>query len=163
MLQILQNKSVLTMTSREISDLVNSRHADVIKSIDKLSEKEVIQEYTAEPYTSNQNGQIYYEYRVTKRDSYVIVAQFSPEFTAALVDRWQALEDNNIQKLPDFNNPVEAARAWADAKESELKALEQLEASRPALLVYENRKLLSRFTRYQKARNVKFKEETRAP
>ena len=28
----------------------------------------------------------------------------------------------NPPKLPDFNDPVAAARAWADAKEQELKA-----------------------------------------
>jgi len=31
-------------------------------------------------------------YLVSKRDSYVVVAQLSPEFTARLVDRWQELE-----------------------------------------------------------------------
>ena len=45
---------VLTMTSREITELVNSRHADVCKSIDKLSEKGVVARYTAKPYTSDQ-------------------------------------------------------------------------------------------------------------
>jgi phage regulator Rha-like protein len=29
---------------------------------------------------------------VNKRDSYVVVAQLCPEFTARLVDRWQELE-----------------------------------------------------------------------
>jgi hypothetical protein len=33
------------------------------------------------------------EYRFGKRDSYVIVAQLSPDFTARLVDRWQELEE----------------------------------------------------------------------
>jgi anti-repressor protein len=32
-------------------------------------------------------------YLLTKRDTYVIVAQLSPAFTARLVDRWQALEN----------------------------------------------------------------------
>jgi anti-repressor protein len=31
-------------------------------------------------------------YQLVKRDSYVVVAQLSPEFTARLVDRWQELE-----------------------------------------------------------------------
>lgn len=37
-------------------------------------------------------------YRIGKRDSYVIVAQLSPEFTARLVDRWQELEEQVAQK-----------------------------------------------------------------
>ncbi len=130
MLQILQDKSVLTMTSREISDLVNSRHADVCKSIDKLSDKGVISRYTAEPYTSEQNGQTYYEYYISKRDSYVIVAQFSPEFTAALVDRWQALESQ--VPAPVFNIPQtlpEALRLAADLAD-------QLAVQAPMVEVY---------------------------
>lgn len=39
--------------------------------------------------------------------------------------------------LPDFTNPVEAARAWADAKESEQKALAVIEADKPKIAVYE--------------------------
>ena len=44
-------------------------------------------------YTHPQNGQTYYEYHLTKRDSLIVVAQNCPEFTAAIVDRWQALEN----------------------------------------------------------------------
>jgi len=128
MLPILQNNNILTMTSREISDLVNSRHADVCKSIDKLSDKGVISRYTAEPYTSEQNGQTYYEYYISKRDSYVIVAQFSPEFTAALVDRWQALENNHETFVVPKTLP-EALRLAADLAD-------QLAVQAPMVEVY---------------------------
>lgn len=123
-------KNVLTMTSREITALVKSRHADVCKCVDKLSEKGIIQGYTAEPYTSEQNGQVYYEYHITKRDSYVIVAQFSPEFTAALVDRWQELE---AKQQTQFNIPQtlpEALRLAADLAD-------QLAIAAPKVAVYE--------------------------
>lgn len=128
MLQILNGNKVLTMTSREITELVNSRHADVCKSIDKLSEKGIVSRYTAEPYTSEQNGQTYYEYHISKRDSYVIVAQFSPEFTAALVDRWQVLEEKQSPKIP--NNFAEALQLAADQAK-------QLEIQAPKVAVYE--------------------------
>ncbi|OBU06972.1 Rha family transcriptional regulator [Morganella psychrotolerans] len=89
-----------TMSSREIADLVQSRHSDVMKSIERLMESGAIQGYAATPYTHEQNGQTYDEYLVHKRDSYVIVAQLSPTFTAALVDRWQELEQ---EKALGFN------------------------------------------------------------
>lgn len=133
MLPAFSNKSDLTMTSREIAGLVNSRHNDVCNCIVGLSNKNVIQGYTAQPYTHPQNGQTYYEYHITKRDSYVIVAQFSPQFTAALVDRWQELESKNQLAIPNFNDPVAAARAWADAKESEIKAIQYAEAAKPSV------------------------------
>nr|WP_197724717.1 Rha family transcriptional regulator [Morganella morganii] len=89
-----------TMSSREIAELVQSRHSDVMKSIERLMDSGAIQGYAATPYTHEQNGQTYDEYLVYKRDSYVIVAQLSPTFTAALVDRWQELEQ---EKALGFN------------------------------------------------------------
>jgi anti-repressor protein len=41
-----------------------------------------------------------------------------------------ALQQPSTLQLPDFTNPVAAARAWADAKEGEQKALAQGEAAR---------------------------------
>ena len=91
-----KNASALTMSSREITKLVNSRHSDVCKSIETLISKGVIGGYQPKPYTHPQNGQIYYEYFLNKRDTYILVAQFSPEFTAAVIDRWQELENQQL-------------------------------------------------------------------
>ena len=108
---------VTTMSSREIAELVESRHADVCRTIERLIEKSVIGGCAPTAYTHEQNGQQYTEYHLNKRDSYIVVAQLSPEFTARLVDRWQELEDENKVALPDFNDPVASARAWADQVE----------------------------------------------
>ena len=110
-----KNASALTMGSREITKLVNSRHSDVCKSIETLISKGVIGGYQPKPYTHPQNGQIYYEYFLNKRDTYILVAQFSPEFTAAVIDRWQELENQQ--------NPT------ALLPQNYLQALEQLVAS----------------------------------
>lgn len=110
-----KNASALTMSSREITKLVNSRHSDVCKSIETLISKGVIGGYQPKPYTHPQNGQIYYEYFLNKRDTYILVAQFSPEFTAAVIDRWQELENQQ--------NPT------ARLPQNYLQALEQLVAS----------------------------------
>lgn len=116
-----KNASALTMSSREITKLVNSRHSDVCKSIETLISKGVIGGYQPKPYTHPQNGQIYYEYFLNKRDTYILVAQFSPEFTAAVIDRWQELENQQKHSaLPDFTNPAEAAREWAKQFEQRL-------------------------------------------
>ncbi|MFC2568521.1 MAG: phage antirepressor KilAC domain-containing protein [Haemophilus parainfluenzae] len=110
-----KNASSLKMSSREITKLVNSRHSDVCKSIETLISKGVIGGYQPKPYTHPQNGQIYYEYFLNKRDTYILVAQFSPEFTAAVIDRWQELENQQ--------NPT------ALLPQNYLQALEQLVAS----------------------------------
>ena len=116
----------VTMSSREIAELVGSRHADVIRTIDRLLDRGTISGCTPAAYTHEQNGQTYHEYRVGKRDSYVIVAQLSPEFTARLVDRWQELEAQQQTRIPQSLS--EALRLAADQAE-------QIEAQQQALAI----------------------------
>lgn len=122
--------AVLTMSSEEIATLVESRHDNVKTSIERLGARGVIQ-LPALQEVRNHLGQAVSVYQLCKRDSYVVVAQLSPEFTARLVDRWQELEAQAATALPDFSNPVAAARAWADAKESELRTAEALALAAP--------------------------------
>jgi len=44
---------------------------------------------------------------------------------------------SNPPLLPDFNDPVAAARAWADAKEAELKAKQNLIEAKPKVEFYD--------------------------
>lgn len=112
-----------TMSSREIADLVESRHDDVKRSIERLSttsfnedgsvkKQAVISKPPMADGIKSANGVTEKVYLINKRDSYVIVAQLSPAFTAKLVDRWQELENQQIpQTLP------EALRLAADLAE----------------------------------------------
>ncbi len=84
-----------TMSSREIADLVESRHDKVKQSIERLVARGVIvQPPLGEEPLIDAMGRARAEgvYRLCKRDSYIVVAQLSPEFTARLVDRWDELE-----------------------------------------------------------------------
>ena len=67
-------------------------------------------------------------YEIGKRDSYIIVAQLSPEFTAKLVDRWQELESNNETFVVPKTLP-EALRLAADLAD-------QLAVQAPMVEVY---------------------------
>lgn len=108
------NTNEPTMSSREIAELVNSRPDKVRQSIERLAARGVIQ-LPPLGEVKNHLGQSVSEYRVCKRDSYVIVAQLSPEFTARLVDRWQELEAQQAPQIPQTMH--EALRLAADALE----------------------------------------------
>jgi phage regulator Rha-like protein len=85
----------LTMSSREIAALLEVRHDSVKRAIERLCEKGVIVQPPAvdEPGSDAMGRpRVTQVYQLCKRDSYVVVAQLSPEFTARLVDRWQELE-----------------------------------------------------------------------
>ncbi|MGR2681497.1 Rha family transcriptional regulator [Chromobacterium haemolyticum] len=121
----------LTMSSREIAELVESRHDKVKQSIERLADRGVI----ARPSMGDMpakvaNGRTYYEtvYHVGKRDSYIVVAQLCPEFTARLVDRWQELEEQVRQHAaPAFQLPQTFEDALILAGQ-EMKQRKQLEA-----------------------------------
>ncbi|MGN7980227.1 Rha family transcriptional regulator [Burkholderia sp. 22313] len=107
----------LMMSSREIADLVESRHDNVKVTIERLVARGVIASPAMQEKATA--GRPVIEYWVGKRDSYVIVAQLSPEFTARLVDRWQELEA--AAKAP----PTEASSGSLQLARHMLDALEQ--------------------------------------
>jgi phage regulator Rha-like protein len=100
-MQIAKIDSTQTMSSREIAELVESRHDSVKRSMETLRDKGVIR-FTQEVATSHDGAgaRPVEVYMVGKRDSYIVVAQLSPEFTARLVDRWQELEEQQAIKVP---------------------------------------------------------------
>lgn len=82
-----------TMSSLEISGLVDSRHDKVKQSIERLAERGTISlPPMGEVSNTGPGPKTISVYHLTKRDSLVVVAQLSPEFTARVVDRWQELE-----------------------------------------------------------------------
>lgn len=85
----------LTMSSQEIADMVGKRHDNVKRTIETIAAKGVVQLPQIEE-VKNHLGQTVEQYLFSgekgKRDSLVVVAQLSPEFTGVIVDRWQELE-----------------------------------------------------------------------
>lgn len=104
---IFSNRTLLAMSSREIADLVESRHDNVRVTIERLASRAVIAlPAMQEKATAGRPAKEYiFSGEQGKRDSIIVVAQLCPEFTARLVDRWQELESRHHvtvpQTLPD--------------------------------------------------------------
>lgn len=104
------------MSSREIATLVQSKHGDVKRSAERLAAAGILSAPLAHtPYQHEQNGQWYEEFWFNKRDSLVIVARLSPEFTAAVVDRWQELERGQVPQ--SFSEALRLAAELEEQKE----------------------------------------------
>lgn len=84
----------LTMSSREIAQLVEKRHDNVKRTIDALVNSDVISfpQIEEKPTAGRPVTEYIFSGEQGKRDSIIVVAQLCPEFTARLVDRWQELE-----------------------------------------------------------------------
>lgn len=84
----------LTMSSLEIAKLVEQRHDNVKRTIETLGGKGVITLPQIEEVANTGPGpKTIGAYNLCKRDSLIVVAQLCPEFTARIIDRWQALEE----------------------------------------------------------------------
>lgn len=152
----------VTMSSREIAKLVESRHDDVKRSIERLAERGVIvRPPMADEQTADKLGRPRSEsvYRVNKRDSYIVVAQLSPEFTARLVDRWQELEDAaqqpaidpaNLSRLQLIEMAMQAEHErlalahQVETLEPKAKALDAISASSDTLTFTQSAKILGK-------------------
>ncbi|HEM8686255.1 phage antirepressor KilAC domain-containing protein [Citrobacter koseri] len=122
------NGQQMTMSSREIASLVQSKHSDVKRSAERLAAGGLLTAPLAQ-FDFTHNGNVYQEYRFNKRDSLVIVARLSPEFTAAVVDRWQELEQDNSPAVPKSFS--EALRLAADLEEQKQRLSEELAIAAP--------------------------------
>lgn len=112
-----------TISSREIATLTGIAHTEVKRMVKSLeTAQRLSQPVTASLY--ERQGEMRQEFLLNKRDSLLTVSRISPGFTAAMLDCWQERERN--VNIPDFTNPAEAARAWAEQYEKRQRAEEQL-------------------------------------
>jgi len=106
----------LTMSSREIAELTGKEHKNVIRTIKDLLAAEIL-DAQIEPLKFEYRGQWFDYYELKKRDSLILVARLSPEFTAHIVDRWQELECQSKQHNVDINNPHALRKALLEYTE----------------------------------------------
>lgn len=122
-----------SMTSLEISELVNSEHPHVRTSIERLAKRGVIQ---LPPMRKVENNQSLSPNKYTnvyvfsgeqgKLDSITVVAQLCPEFTAAIVKRWYELEGKNREL-----SRMEILQMALESEQQKLILQQQLEIQAP--------------------------------
>lgn len=127
------NDHPLVMTSIEIAELVEKRHDNVKRTIESLIERGTIASpQIEEKPTAGRPVSVYvFEGEQGKRDSIIVVAQLSPEFTARLVDRWQELETQVSQPVRIPQSLPEALRLAADLAEKKAELENKLAIAAP--------------------------------
>ncbi|EEV3122106.1 DNA-binding protein [Escherichia coli] len=129
------NSNAIKMTSIEIAELVGSRHDKVKQSIERLAVRGVIRNPPMVVFKKINNLGLLrgveayvFEGEQGKRDSIIVVAQLSPEFTARLVDRWRELEGATAKIPQTFS---EALRLAADLEDQKAELEKQLALAAP--------------------------------
>lgn len=120
---------VETMTSREIAELTGKEHSNVMRDIRNIVEnlgEEKGQFIFEESYYINQQNKEQPMYKLDKKSCLLLASGYSVILRARIINRWEELElkeQKNQLVLPNFNNPAEAARAWASEYEAKQQAL----------------------------------------
>ena len=83
--------SAATMSSREIARLVDARHNDVVATIERLHGKGLLRS-SRKTRKERTGGRPVDVYDLTERDTHLIVAGYSDEHRAKVIDRWIELE-----------------------------------------------------------------------
>ena len=122
-----------TMSSREIADICEARHNDVIATIERLINEGVLRlgRNTARPHAPEAGGRPTMVYDLTRRDCLVVVSGYNAALRARIIDRWMELEVRTAA-------PVELSRMQIleMAMESERERVtlaEQVAAAAPAV------------------------------
>lgn len=106
---------VRTMDSREIAEVTGKRHPDVTRDIEaQLGAIGDVSRF-ARIYKDSMNRE-QTSFALPYRETMILVSGYSIELRAKVIDRWMELE--KAQSIPNFSDPVKAARAWADAMEA---------------------------------------------
>ncbi len=128
------NHNQQSITSLDISELVQSRHDDTKRSTMRLVDRGVIAcpplaVVQKEANNRTYNVEVYvFSGEQGKLDSITLVAQLCPEFTAALVKRWYELENQNAVQLP---------QTFAEALQLAADQARKIEIDKPKVEYYE--------------------------
>ena len=131
-----------TMTSLEIAEVTGKRHSDVLEAIRNMESawaKVAQRKFPLGSY-KDANNQSRPCYILNKTECLYVATKFNDEARAKLVLRWEELE-NQARKsevvMPNFSNPAEAARAWADQYEQRLKLEAKAREDAPKVEFYD--------------------------
>jgi anti-repressor protein len=119
---------IQTMSSREIADLTNKPHNDVLKAIRAMEEAWLNVtggNFSLSEYTDS-TGRKLPMYVLSKKECLYIATKFNDEARAKLVLRWEKLEN---ELRIDFSNPdtvLQLAQNWADEQKKRIEAEKKL-------------------------------------
>jgi phage regulator Rha-like protein len=134
--RFLQSQNVArTMSSREISDLVEARHNDVIATIERLFAKNLLRS-TRKSRRESTGGRPVDVYDLTERDTHLVVAGYSDEHRARVIDRWQELEGQVVQ--PQQLSTIEILQIAMESEKARLMLTAQVEQQATKIHSLEN-------------------------
>lgn len=136
----IKNNQVIT-SSRQVAECFGKEHKNVLRDIKEiLAAQNSATKFFYETTFKNRGKQ--YPMYLMNRDGFsLLVMGFTGkealQWKFKYIEAFNAMEQELLQskkQLPNFDDPVAAARAWADEVEARRQAQKQIEADRPKVL-----------------------------
>lgn len=136
----IRNNQVV-VSSRQVAEKFEKEHRNVLAGVREILAAEKSAAKFFEESTFENRGKSYPEY-LMNRDGFTLLTmsfngkaalQWKMKYIAAF-NEMEARLKSNAMVLPDFTNPAEAARAWAEQFEKCNKAEQQLKAAEPKVI-----------------------------
>lgn len=116
-----------TMSSREIADLVEARHNDVVATIERLFSKNLLRS-SRKSRREATGGRPIEVYDLIERDTHLVVAGYSDEHRARVIDRWQDLEAKVAPQAPADLSKLEILQMALESEKARVLLTVQVEA-----------------------------------
>ena len=119
------------MTSVEIAEVTGKQHAHIMRDIRNILERGVNESNFGLVEYKDKKGETRPMYQLTPKGCLILASGYDPVLREKIVNKleeYQQKERAEMLQLPDFTNPAEAARAWA--QEYEQKTVLALENKR---------------------------------
>lgn len=116
-----------TMSSREIADLVEARHNDVVATIERLFSKNLLRS-SRKSRREATGGRPIEVYDLIERDTHLVVAGYSDEHRAKVIDRWQELEAKAAPSAPTDLSKLEILQMALESEKARVLLTVQVEA-----------------------------------
>lgn len=125
--------SIKTMSSREIADLTNKRHDHVVRDIRSMLDSIEDAPDLGNQFNEEKDSRGYTAcFHLDRELTMTLITGYSIALRHKVIQRWQELEQSkNTLALPNFEDPAEAAIAWALQYKEKQLALQQLKVAKP--------------------------------
>ena len=131
LMQFSEARQQYGMTSLQIAEVTGKNHAHIMRDIRNLLGKGVNESNFGLVEYKDRKGEVRPMYELTAKGCLILASGYDPVLREKIVDKleeYQQKERANIISLPNFEDPAEAAMAWAkEYKAKKMLAIENKE------------------------------------
>lgn len=148
-LTVLSNE--LMMSTREIAELTGKQHQHIIRDVRGMLDGLNLCSPNLDYVENTGFSEVFYqrgesipanegklkEILLNQELTICLVSGYNVALRMAIIKRWKELEEKHRIAVPNFNNPAEAARAWANEYEAKVLLESKLAVTAPKADVYD--------------------------